>query len=59
MQNQVNISDLIPTFQRTMARQIELSETVANIEIEVEVRKYEVDTPSLIKCLQTHRGGTR
>ena len=57
MQNQVNISDLIPTFQRTMARQIELSETVANVEIEVEVRKYEVDTQSLIKCLQAHRGG--
>ena len=57
MKDQVNMSDIIPSFQKTMAKQIELSETVANVEVEVEVRKYEVDTQGLIKCLQAHRGG--
>ena len=57
MTGQINLSDLEPTFTRTMARQIELSTTVANVEVEVEVRKYEVDTASLIKCLQQNRGG--
>lgn len=57
MTGQINLSDLEPTFTRTMARQIELSTTVANVEVEVEVRKYEVDTASLIKCLQQNRKG--
>ena len=59
MKDQVNMSDIIPSFQKTMAKQIELSETVANVEVEVEVRKYEVDTQGLIKCLQAHRGAIR
>ena len=57
MTGQINLSDLEPAFTRTMARQIELSTTVANVEVEVEVRKYEVDTEKLIKCLQSNRGG--